>query len=184
MKQIAVAMALAALVAGATPVSQAAFDYNTSIDEISASPLTAYDTVYLGMPRRDFAANFSVLPDWTYSGSATSYQEQAERTGTFGRVTVTEGIVIFTANPSDTGKVLAFDNYFKTKDKKTAKEMYTRLVATVYSNMENFPVQQRRHAVTWQEGDVTIVVSSTRTADADGFYTVTIRRYNNQVLHE
>ncbi len=45
------------------PAGALAFDYNLSIDEISEHPLTAYNTVYLGMPKKDFALNFSILPD-------------------------------------------------------------------------------------------------------------------------
>ncbi len=41
------------------PATAGAFDYNLSIDEISESPLTAYNTIYLGMPKKDFALNFS-----------------------------------------------------------------------------------------------------------------------------
>ena len=108
-----------------------AFDYNQSVDEIAANPLTAYQTVYLGMPRADFDGNFSVLSDWTFYGSTVSFTEKAERTSVVKNVSVTEGIEIFSADTSAKGRVLAFDNYFKTKDKATAKSIYTRLVATI-----------------------------------------------------
>ena len=45
------------------PAGSMAFDYNLSTDEISEHPLSAYNTVYLGMPKKDFALNFSILPD-------------------------------------------------------------------------------------------------------------------------
>lgn len=120
----------------ALTASAGAFDYNQSVDEIAANPLTAYQTVYLGMPRADFDGNFSVLSDWTFYGSTVSFTEKAERTSVVKNVSVTEGIEIFSADTSAKGRVLAFDNYFKTKDKATAKSIYTRLVATIYSNME------------------------------------------------
>lgn len=160
----------------------ASFDYNKSVDEIAASPLTAYNTVYLGMPRADFGANFALLPDWKFYGSSISYQERAERSTVKNSIPVTEGIQIFTANPSASGKVLAFDSYFKTADKKTAKDIYTRLMATIYSNMENFPQRQSSSSVTWVQNDVTIAVSYTEQKDEDGQYVVLIRRYNNHVL--
>ena len=71
---------------------------------------------------------------------------------------------------------------FKTADKKTAKDIYTRLMATIYSNMENFPQRQSSSSVTWVQNDVTIVVSYTEQKDEDGQYVVLIRRYNNHVL--
>lgn len=160
-----------------------AFDYNTSVDEIAADPLTAYQTVYLGMPRADFDGNFSILPDWKFHGSESSYQEWAERKTTSDGVTVIEGIEIFSASPSPVGKVIAFDSYFKTADKNTAKGIYTRLVATVYANMENFPESQQGNTVIWVQNDVTIVVSYDGKKDADGMYIVRIHRYNNHVLH-
>lgn len=138
----------------ATPAG--AFDYNQSVDEIAESPLTAYQTVYLGMPRADFDANFSILPDWTFYGSTVSFTERAERTSVVKNVSVTEGIEIFSADTSAKGKVLAFDNYFKTTDKATAKSIYSRLVATIYSNMENFPVKQSDKEVEWTQDDVSI----------------------------
>ena len=69
-----------ALLWAALTASAGAFDYNQSVDEIAESPLTAYQTVYLGMPRADFDANFSILPDWTFYGSSVSFTERAERT--------------------------------------------------------------------------------------------------------
>lgn len=161
-----------------------AFEYTLSVDQIAANPLTAYQTVYLGMPRADFDENFVVLPDWKFIDSSHTCEELAERSTGTGPNDVTEGIRIITADASPTGKVLAFDNYFKTKDKKIAKTIYTRLVATIYSNMENFPQSQRDTAVTWVENDVTIVVSYTGQKDEQGYYTVTIHRYNNRVLNE
>ena len=97
----------------------------------------------------DFDANFSILSDWTFYGSTVSFTERAERTSVVKNVSVTEGIEIFSADTSAKGKVLAFDNYFKTTDKATAKSIYSRLVATIYSNMENFPVKQSDKEVEW-----------------------------------
>jgi len=114
-----------ALLWAALTASAGAFDYNQSVDEIAESPLTAYQTVYLGMPRADFDANFSILPDWTFYGSSVSFTERAERTSVVKNVSVTEGIEIFSADTSAKGKVLAFDNYFKTTDKATAKSIYS-----------------------------------------------------------
>ena len=115
-----------ALLWAALTASAGAFDYNQSVDEIAESPLTAYQTVYLGMPRADFDANFSILQDWTFYGSSVSFTERAERTSVVKNVSVTEGIEIFSADTSAKGKVLAFDNYFKTTDKATAKSIYSR----------------------------------------------------------
>lgn len=170
---------LAASLAGA-----ANFDYMKSVDEVAEDPLTAYNTVYLGMPRSDFGRNFSVLPDWTYTGDTSSYEEQAERTTQDGNVTVTEGLSILAASTDPKAKVLAFDNYFKTKDKTTAKNMYSRLVSTVYANMEDFPSSQRSDAVTWIHNDITVVVSFSGKADSEGNYVVRLRRFNNHVLSE
>ena len=157
----------AALLWAALTAPAGAFDYNQSVDEIAESPLTAYQTVYLGMPRADFDANFSILPDWTFYGSTVSF---------------TEGIEIFSADTSAKGKVLAFDNYFKTTDKATAKSIYSRLVATIYSNMENFPVKQSDKEVEWTQDDVSITVAFDGQKDAKGQYIVYIRRYNNKIL--
>ena len=60
--------------------------------------------------------------------------------------------------------------------------MYARLSATIYSNMENFPASQSSKEIRWIQNDVTIVTWIDDKKDADGYYTVTIRRYNNQVL--
>ena len=95
-----------ALLWAALTASAGAFDYNQSVDEIAESPLTAYQTVYLGMPRADFDANFSILPDWTFYGSSVSFTERAERTSVVKNVSVTEGIEIFSADTSAKGKVL------------------------------------------------------------------------------
>ena len=73
-------MIAAGLLWTALTASAGAFDYNQSVDEIAANPLTAYQTVYLGMPRADFDGNFSVLSDWTFYGSTVSFTEKAERT--------------------------------------------------------------------------------------------------------
>lgn len=172
----------AALLWAALTVPAGAFDYNQSVDEIAESPLTAYQTVYLGMPRADFDANFSILPDWTFYGSTVSFTERAERTSVVKNVSVTEGIEIFSADTSAKGKVLAFDNYFKTTDKATAKRIYSRLVATIYSNMENFPVKQGDKEVEWTQDDVSITVAFDGQKDAKGQYIVYIRRYNNKIL--
>ena len=102
------------------PAGSMAFDYNLSIDEISEHPLTAYNTVYLGMPKKDFALNFSILPDWTFYGSDGT-TEKAERSVTQNGVTVIEGLSITTADGSPRGKVLAFENYFKTTNRKAAR---------------------------------------------------------------
>lgn len=160
------------------------FDYMKSVDEVAEDPLTAYHTVYLGMPRADFTGNFSILKDWTYTGDGASYQEKAERTTTTGGVTVTEGLSILAASTEPTGKVLAFDNYFLTKDKKTAKDMYSRLVSTVYANMESFPSEQGSSKVVWIHNDITVVVSFTGKTDVNGNYVVLLRRFNNHVLSE
>ena len=170
-----------ALLWAALTASAGAFDYNQSVDEIAESPLTAYQTVYLGM-RADFDANFSILPDWTFYGSSVSFTERAERTSVVKNVSVTEGIEIFSADTSAKGKVLAFDNYFKTTDKATAKSIYSRLVATIYSNMENFPVKQTSKEVEWTQDDVSITVAFDGQKDSDGNYIVYIRRYNNKIL--
>ena len=171
-----------ALLWAALTASAGAFDYNQSVDEIAESPLTAYQTVYLGMPRADFDANFSILPHWTFYGSSVSFTERAERTSVVKNVSVTEGIEIFSADTSAKGKVLAFDNYFKTTDKATAKSIYSRLVATIYSNMENFPVKQTSKEVEWTQDDVSITVAFDGQKDSDGNYIVYIRRYNNKIL--
>ncbi len=163
-----------ALLWAALTASAGAFDYNQSVDEIAESPLTAYQTVYLGMPRADFDANFSILPDWTFYGSSVSFTERAERTSVVKNVSVTEGIEIFSADTSAKGKVLAFDNYFKTTDKATAK--------SIYSNMENFPVKQTSKEVEWTQDDVSITVAFDGQKDSDGNYIVYIRRYNNKIL--
>lgn len=181
-KYASVLAALAVVTMTACPVS--AFDYNMSVDEISASPLTAYNTVYLGMPRSDFDANFSVLPDWTFYGNTTERGERAERSVTNKNVTVTEGIRIYTEDATANAKVLSFDNYFTTADKGVAKAIYTRLSATVYSMMESFPASQTGTAITWVQDDVTIVCHFDGRKDANGNYTVYIRRYNNHVLNE
>lgn len=160
------------------------FDYMKSVDEVAEDPLTAYQTVYLGMPRADFTGNFSILKDWTYTGDGASYQEKAERTTTDGSVTVTEGLAILTASTEPTGKVLAFDNYFLTKDKNTAKAMYSRLVSTVYANMESFPSEQSGDKVVWIHNDITVVVSFTGKTNVKGNYVVLLRRFNNHVLSE
>ncbi len=175
---------LIAAILGLPAVSCRAFDYTLSVDQIAAQPLTAYQTVYLGMPRADFDANFRILPDWKFLASTHDCEEMAERSTRSGSQEVTEGIRVITANASPTGKVLAFDNYFKTKDKKIAQSIYTRLVATIYANMENFPQSQQKTAMVWVENDVTIVVSWTPQKDDQGYYTVTIHRYNNRVLQE
>ena len=164
-----------ALLWAALTASAGAFDYNQSVDEIAESPLTAYQTVYLGMPRADFDANFSILPDWTFYGSSVSFTERAERTSVVKNVSVTEGIEIFSADTSAKGKVLAFD-------KATAKSIYSRLVATIYSNMENFPVKQTSKEVEWTQDDVSITVAFDGQKDSDGNYIVYIRRYNNKIL--
>ena len=91
-------------------------------------------------------------------------------------------IEIFSADTSAKGRVLAFDNYFKTKDKATAKSIYTRLVATIYSNMENFPVKQSDKEVEWKQDDVSITVAFDGQKDSDGDYIVYIRRYNHEIL--
>lgn len=163
------------------PAGSMAFDYNLSIDEISEHPLTAYNTVYLGMPKKDFALNFSILPDWTFYGSDGT-TEKAERSVTQNGVTVIEGLSITTADGSPRGKVLAFENYFKTTNRKAARDMYARLSSTIYSNMENFPASQSSKEIRWIQNDVTIVTWIDDKKDADGYYTVTIRRYNNHVL--
>ena len=79
---------VSALLWAALTASAGAFDYNQSVDEIAESPLTAYQTVYLGMPRADFDANFSILPDWTFYGSSVSFTERAERTSVVKNVSV------------------------------------------------------------------------------------------------
>ncbi|MCH4178705.1 MAG: hypothetical protein LKF47_02395 [Megasphaera sp.] len=173
-----------AAVLGLSACPAAAFDYTLSVDEISGSSLTAYDTVYLGMPRGDFDANFSVLTDWKFYGNTTDTIEKAERSVTDENGTVTEGILIATDTPAADAKVLAFDNYFKTGNRKIAKAIYTRLVATVYSNMESFPASQNGTAVTWIQDDVTIVCYYDGKKDSDGNYIVYIRRYNNHRLNE
>lgn len=165
------------------PATIGAFDYNKSIDEISESPLTAYNTIYLGMPKKDFAANFSVLPDWTFYGSDGVF-EKAERKGDFDGVTVIEGLDIYTANGAPDGRVIAFENYFKCPDKKMARHMYARLSGTVYSFMENFPAYQSSKEIRWIQGDVTIVTYIDERKDDDGYYTVAIRRYNNTVMNQ
>lgn len=161
-----------------------AFDYKLSVDQIAADPLTAYQTVYLGMPRADFDENFITLPDWKFMETADVHEEVAERSTGSEYSDVTEGIRILSANTAPDGKVLAFDNYFKTKDKKIAQSIYTRLVATIYANMENFPQSQQKTTMVWVENDVTVVVSWMPQKDTQGYYTVTIHRYNNRVLHE
>lgn len=175
---------LLAAILGLPAVSCRAFDYTLSVDQIAAQPLTAYQTVYLGMPRADFDENFMVLPDWKFLDSSHDCEEVAERSTGNGSQDVTEGIRVITANASPTGKVLAFDNYFKTKDKKIAQSIYTRLVATIYANMDNFPQSRQKTAMVWVENDVTVVVSWTTQKDDQGYYTVTIHRYNNRVLQE
>lgn len=167
----------------ALPAGAWAFDYNLSIDEISEHPLTAYNTVYLGMPKKDFARNFAILPDWTFYQS-TGTTEKAERSVTENGVTVIEGLSILTEDGTDTGKVLAFDNYFKTTNRKAARDMYARLSATIYTNMENFPASQTDKEIRWIQNDVTIVTRLNDKKDAEGYYTVTLRRYNNHVLSE
>ena len=86
------------------PAGSMAFDYNLSIDEISEHPLTAYNTVYLGMPKKDFALNFSILPDWTFYGSDGT-TEKAERSVTQNGITVIEGLSITTADGSPRGNL-------------------------------------------------------------------------------
>lgn len=154
---------VSALLWAALTASAGAFDYNQSVDEIAESPLTAYQTVYLGMPRADFDANFSILPDWTFYGSSVSFTERAERTSVVKNVSVTEGIEIFSADTS-------------------AKSIYSRLVSTIYSNMENFPVKQTSKEVEWTQDDVSITVAFDGQKDSDGNYIVYIRRYNNKIL--
>lgn len=162
----------------------ASFDYMKSVDEVAEDPLTAYSTVYLGMPRADFGRNFSVLPDWTYTGDSSSYEEQAERTTQDGNVTVTEGLSILAASTDPKAKVLAFDNYFITNNKTVARDICKRLASTVYANMENFPIEQTDQKVIWVQNDVTIVVSYDGKKDKDGNYIVHLRRFNNHVLSE
>lgn len=166
------------------PISGLAFDYKLSVDQIAADPLTAYQTVYLGMPRADFDENFIGLPDWKFVDCEDIHEERAERSTGNGHDDVTEGIRIVSANTAPDGKVLAFDNYFKTKSKGIAKSIYTRLIATIYANMENFPQSRQRRQMTWVQNDVTIVVSHAEQKDAQGYYTVTIHRYNNRALQE
>ena len=183
MKRIFCALAFACcLVLGSMTAS--AFDYDQSVDEISLSPTTAYDTVYLGMSRADFDANFSALPGWTFYGNTTSRLERAERSVTRDGVTVQEGLVILTDDTAADSKVLAFDNYFRTADKKTARDIYRRLRASIYAAMDDFPVRQSSRMTTWVRGDVTIVVFAKAEKDKDGMYAVVIRRYNNHVLKE
>lgn len=164
--------------------SAAAFDYDQSVDEISLSPTTAYDTVYLGMSRADFDANFSAVPGWTFYGNTTSKLERAERSVTHDGVTILEGIVVLTSGTAADSKVLAFDNYFRTTDKKTARDIYKRLRASIYAAMDDFPQKQSGRMTTWVHGDVTIVVFAKEEKDQDGMYAVVIRRYNNHVLQE
>lgn len=183
LKRTLLMTALAGMVA-CQVTGAANFDYLKSVDEVAENPLTAYNTVYLGMPRADFGGNFAMLPDWKYMGNSTSYEEKAERTTTNDGVTVTEGIAILAASPVANAKVLAFDNYFVTKDKNAAKEMYSRLVSTVYSNMEAFPQSQTDKKVTWVQNDVTVVVSFDGQKDVNGNYTVLLRRFNNHVLSD
>lgn len=165
------------------PATAGAFDYNLSIDEISESPLTAYNTIYLGMPKKDFALNFSVLPDWTFYASDGVF-EKAERKGDFDGNTVIEGLDIYTANGTPDGRVLAFENYFKCPNKRMAREMYARLSGTIYVSMENFPSYQSDKEIRWIEGDVTIVTYIDERKDDAGYYTVVIRRYNNTVMNQ
>ena len=182
MKRLLLVLAAAACLTGFAPAGGSAFNYDESVDSISLSPTTAYDTVYLGMPRGDFDANFSALTDWKYYGNTTERTEKAERSTGNDKDAVVEGIAIYTAEPSKNSRVLAFDNYFKTKDKKTAREIYKRLRATIYSSMSDFPRSQRRGKVVWVDKDVTISVSYTGQRDEEGWYVVSIRRYNNRML--
>ena len=183
MKRIFCALAFACCLV-LSPMTASAFDYDQSVDEISLSPTTAYDTVYLGMSRADFDANFSALPGWTFYGNTTSKLERAERSVTRDGVTVQEGLVILTDDTAADSKVLAFDNYFRTADKKTARDIYRRLRASIYAAMDDFPVRQNGRMTTWVRGDVTIVVFAKAEKDKDGMYAVVIRRYNNHVLKE
>lgn len=183
MKHLLCALACVGLLGfGIFPSS--AFDYNQAVDEISLSPTTAYDTVYLGMPRADFDANFSTVPGWTFYGSTTSKLERAERSVTNDGETVQEGIVILTSSAAADSKVLAFDNYFRTTDKKIAKDIYKRLCASMYAAIDDFPAKQSHLMTTWVHGDVTIVVFAKDEKDKDGMYAVVVRRYNNHVLRE
>ncbi|WP_289002268.1 hypothetical protein [uncultured Megasphaera sp.] len=113
--------AAAVLALSLVPAAAGAFDYNMSVDEVSEHPLTAYNTVYLAMPKADFARNFAVLPDWTfYASDGTS--EKAERTTTDGKATIIEGLSITTANGTPQGKTIAFENYFKSNDRKNSPQ--------------------------------------------------------------
>lgn len=161
--------------------SAGAFDYKVSIDEVAEHPLTAYETLYLGMPQKDFSLNFSVLPDWIMQ-RLSAQESRAERRGTRNGVTIVEGVRVQAADGSTQGRVLAFENYFKTNDKKTAKTTYTRLVSTLYANMDGYPVKQTDSTVTWVAGEVTVTIS--RTKDESGLYTVILRRYNNKELKQ
>ena len=134
------------------------------------------------MPRGDFDLNFSVLPDWTFNGNETDKTESATRTVTQDKVTVTEGISIYSEGVGKKSRVLSFMNYFQTSDKRTAKSIYDRLAATIYSNMEDFPVYQTGKKISWTQNDVTIVVAFSDKKDAGGYYYATIYRYNNAVL--
>ncbi|WP_101912073.1 hypothetical protein [Megasphaera vaginalis (ex Bordigoni et al. 2020)] len=162
--------------------SFAAFDYNQSVDEAAIDPLTAYHTLYLGMPRSDFSANFSVLSDWTFYSRPEALTEWAERSTVANDVKVTEGVSVYTETTAAKARVLAFENYFKTDKKKVAQAIYSRIIATIYAGVEDFPESQSGNQMTWVQKDITIVVSFDGKKADDGQYIVRIRRYNNSVL--
>jgi hypothetical protein len=176
-----ITMAGSLLTLGMLTCSFAAFDCHKAVDEIATDPLTAYSTVYLGMPRGDFDADFSVLPDWVFYKNNNNVNEKVERKGIVNGVNIVEGLAITSVDATATSKVIAFDNYFKTGDKKTAWSIYKRIMSTVWSGMEDMPIAQDNDHVAWKVRDITVVVSIQYNRD-ESQYVIIIRRYNNVLL--
>ena len=156
----------------------AAFDVNQAADEVTVDPLTAY-TVYLGMPKADFAADFSVLSDWQYK-QIDGTHEKAERTMKLKNDFLLEGVNILTVDAAPSSKVIEFNNYFKTGNKGIAKAVYQRLLSTIWMSLEA-PVSQSGDSALWVSKDVSIQVTMAYDK-GEGAYIVTIRRFNNTIL--
>jgi len=163
---------------GSALSSMAYFDYNQAADEVTMEPMTAY-TVYLAMPKTDFGGNFSILPDWKYyKGQGDS--EKAEREYTRDGVYMLEGLEIKAPVKSWGQRVVEFDNYFKTNDKKIARSMYQRMLQTLWAGMDE-PVVQKEDYAQWSQDNFAMALQLSYDKTA-GQYLILLRRYNTDYV--